>query len=68
MRQYRLIFLGYYLLGDSGVLGSWRFPGARQARGLVRRALRLLTRATVPGWYDTHARLIGAENSTAHRG
>jgi FkbM family methyltransferase len=65
MRQYRLIFLGYYLLGDSGVLGSWRFPGARQARGLVRRALRLLTHATVPGWYDTHARLADTKVSDA---
>jgi len=66
MRQYRLIYLGYYLLGDYGLLGRWRFPGARQARGLVRRALGLLTHATVPGWYDTHARLSEAENSTAH--
>jgi FkbM family methyltransferase len=65
MRQYRLIFLGYYLLGDYGVLGSWRFPGARQARGLVRRVVRLLTHATVPGWYDTHARLSDAKVSAA---
>ena len=57
LSQYKLIFLGYYLLGDDGIMGRWRFPGARQLRGLTRRAIRLLlTHATVPGWYDTHAR------------
>lgn len=56
LSQYRRIFVGYRLLGDDGVMGGWRFPGARQLRGVVRRVIRLLTHATVPGWYDTHAR------------
>lgn len=56
LRQYRLIHLGYYLLGDDGIMMKWNFPGAWMFRALVRRSLRLFTKATVPGWYDTHAR------------
>lgn len=57
LRQYRLVFLGYFLLGDNGIMGGWRFLGSRVIRSLTRRAMRLVTRGTVPGWYDTHARL-----------
>lgn len=56
IRQYFIIRLGYYLLGDDGVMNRWKFPGAWVFRALVRRSLRLFTRASVPGWYDTHAR------------
>ena len=56
IRQYSIIRLGYYLLGDDGVMNRWRFPGAWMFRALVRRSLQLFTRASVPGWYDTHAR------------
>lgn len=56
LSQYRVIQLGYDLLGDMGVMNKWKFPGAWMFRALVRRTLRLFTRATVPGWYDTHAR------------
>jgi len=56
MRQYRAIRLGYYLLGDEGIMNGWTFPGAWIARALTRRFLRLFTRASVPGWYDTHVR------------
>lgn len=56
LSQYRLIHLGYYLLGDAGIMNKWKFPGAWVFRALVRRSLRLFTKAAVPGWYDTHAR------------
>lgn len=56
LRQYRVICLGYALLGDDGVLSGWSFPGAQLLRAGLRRVLGLLTRAAVPGWYDTHAR------------
>lgn len=55
LNQYRIIQLGYYLLGDHGIMVRWMFPGAWIFRAIVRRTLRLFTRATVPGWYDTHA-------------
>ena len=54
--QYYIIRLSYYLLGDEGVMEKWSFRGAWVFRAMVRRTLRLYTRATVPGWYDTHAR------------
>ena len=56
LRQYRFIRLGYYLLGDSGVLNRWRFRGAERLRLVVSRLLRFFTKASIPGWYDTHAR------------
>ncbi len=56
LRQYRAILLGYYLLGDDGIMNQWKFRGAGRLRALARRFLGLLTRAVVPGWYDTHAR------------
>lgn len=56
LSQYRIIQLGYYLLGDHGIMDKWKFPGAWIFRSVMRRLLRLFTRATVPGWYDTHAR------------
>jgi FkbM family methyltransferase len=55
LRQYRTIWLGYYLLGDKGILNKWKFLGSGKLRGLVRRFLSLFTKASVPGWYDTHA-------------
>jgi hypothetical protein len=57
MSRYRKIMWGYRLLGDDGMAKRWRFPGARIARGVLRRGLSMVLREQVPGWYDTHARL-----------
>jgi hypothetical protein len=56
LRQYRLVRLGYFLLGDDGIMNSWNFRGAGRLRALTRRCLACFTRAGAPGWYDTHAR------------
>ena len=56
LRQYRFVRLGYYLLGDDGVMKGWRFRGAGGLQALARRFVNFFTRAAVPGWYDTHAR------------
>jgi hypothetical protein len=56
LRQYRVIRLGYYLVGDDGIVSRWKFRGAGKLRSLIQRSLRLFTDAAVPGWYDTHAR------------
>jgi len=54
LRQYRVVRLGYYLVGDDGIVSRSR--GFWRLRPLICRFLRLFTSATVPGWYDTHAR------------
>jgi FkbM family methyltransferase len=51
VRQYRLIQLGYYLVGDRGILNSLRV-----LRALAVRFLGWFTKSAVPGWFDTHAR------------
>ncbi len=56
LRQYRAILLGYYLLGDDGIVNQWKFRGSWQLQSLARRFCSFLTKAAVPGWYDTHAR------------
>ncbi len=56
LRQFRAIRLGYYLLGDSGVMNHWRFRGHGRLRSLVARVLGRITRGAVPGWHDLHAR------------
>jgi hypothetical protein len=56
LRQYRVIRLGYYLVGDDGIVSRWKFRGAGKLRSLIQRSLRPFTNAAVPGWYDTHAR------------
>ena len=56
LRRYRVIRLGYYLVGDDGIVSRWNFRGAWRLRLLICRFLKLLTKAPVPGWYDTHAR------------
>jgi FkbM family methyltransferase len=56
LRQYRVIRLGYSLVGDDGIMSKWKFRGAGRLQALICRFLRLFTKATVPGWYDTHAR------------
>ena len=56
LRLYRFIRAGYYLLGDAGILNR-PFRGASRLRSLARKSLGRITRAAVPGWYDTHARL-----------
>jgi FkbM family methyltransferase len=63
LRRYRLIRLGYLLEGDDGIARTWRFPGSSRLRFLLRRVLGSLTGATVPGWYDTHARHRSAGRS-----
>ncbi|MCF2970775.1 FkbM family methyltransferase [Synechococcus sp. Nb3U1] len=67
LAQYRIISLGYKLLGDSGKLNSWNFPGSFLFRGLTRRALQCMTKAPVPGWYDTHAALAAPTVDKEHR-
>ena len=56
LRQYRAILLGYYLLGDDGILNQWNFRWSSQLRSLASGFCSFLTKASVPGWYDTHAR------------
>jgi hypothetical protein len=61
--EYSVIRLGYYLVGDDGILNEWNFRGARMLRLVISRFLMLFTRAPVPGWYDTHARHSSAVTS-----
>lgn len=56
LRLYRVIHIGYRLLGDFGIMYGWQFRGASRLRRMVRACLTRITRAEVPGWYDTHAR------------
>lgn len=60
LRVYRFIRLGYYLLGDAGIMNGWSFRGAARARSVARRFISFFTGASVPGWYDTHARHVHA--------
>lgn len=55
-RQFRAIRLGYYLLGDNGVMNRWQFRGRGRLQRLVARSLSHFTRSSVPGWHDLHAR------------
>ncbi|MEI6390568.1 MAG: FkbM family methyltransferase [Verrucomicrobiota bacterium] len=57
LRQYGLIRIGYYLVGENGILTNRRFRGAGYIEMWATRVLERITRAEVPGWYDTHARL-----------
>jgi FkbM family methyltransferase len=59
--QYRAVWLGYYLLGDDGIMKQWKFRGALRLRRLASTLVSLLTNAAVPGWYDTHARHSSAD-------
>jgi len=54
--RYRVICFVYFLLGDDGVINRLKFRGAGRLQSFCSWALRLFTRAPVPGWYDTHAR------------
>jgi hypothetical protein len=56
LRQYFAIRLGYCLLGDNGIMNKWKFAGSSLIRFWTRATIRQITRASVPGWYDTHAR------------
>jgi FkbM family methyltransferase len=57
LRRYRAIRLGYYLLGDRGILKGLDFRGAERLKSWSQRFVsRLLDGSAVPGWYDTHAR------------
>lgn len=54
--RYAVIRLGYFLVGEQGILPKRYFPGKWKLRALICRTLSLFTKAAVPGWYDTHAR------------
>jgi FkbM family methyltransferase len=56
VNQYWIVRLGYLLEGDGGIAHRWNVRGAWRFRSLLRRTLCSLTKAPVPGWYDTHAR------------
>jgi FkbM family methyltransferase len=56
LKRYRIIMLGYNLLGDDGIIKHWQFRGSGFLKRVVARILRSFTKAAVPGWYDTHAR------------
>jgi FkbM family methyltransferase len=53
---YRVIWIGYFLIGDDGIMKKWRFRGAGRLQSCAKTLLHRFTRAAVPGWYDTHAR------------
>lgn len=56
LRQFRAIRLGYWLLGDDGVMNAWRFRGHGRLRTFATAQLRRVTEGEVPGWHDLHAR------------
>lgn len=57
-----VISIAHHLLGNNGTLYKWQFRGASRLRRAVRWSLGCITRANVPGWYDTHARHRDAES------
>jgi len=57
LRFYQFVHWGYRFLGDDGRLYRWQLPGASYLRRTVKWFLEKATKAQVPGWYDTHARL-----------
>ena len=63
LRQFRAIRLGYYLLGDDGVMNGWRFRGQGRLSTWTARLLRHLTGGEVPGWHDLHARRVSPRPS-----
>jgi FkbM family methyltransferase len=56
LRLYRVICMGYFLIGDDGIMKKWRFRGAGRLQSCTKTLLHWFTQAAVPGWYDTHAR------------
>ncbi|HEY2827695.1 MAG TPA: FkbM family methyltransferase [Pirellulales bacterium] len=63
LSHFRIVSLGYRLLGDDSVMSRWRFPLARMIRSLTRSFLKFITGSAVPGWHDTHARHASAAAS-----
>lgn len=63
--RYRIIWLGYYLLGDDGAMKRWKFRGAGLIRRMTARVVRSITGGPVPGWYDTHARYANSRTLSA---
>lgn len=53
---YRAIRLGYFLVGDEGILSRRTLRGSSRLQSWARRLVHRFTRAAVPGWFDTHAR------------
>ena len=60
LRLYRAIRLGYFLVGDEGILTPLTFRGSSRLQSWARSLVHRLTNAAVPGWYDTHARHCSA--------
>jgi FkbM family methyltransferase len=63
LNLYRFIRFGYFLIGDDGIMNDWDFRGSLRLKSWAKRFVRRFTKAEVPGWYDTHARLSDATNS-----
>jgi len=61
---YSAIRMGYFLIGDDGIMKKWRFRGAGRLQSCAKWMVHGLTQGAVPGWYDTHARY----SSEANRG
>jgi FkbM family methyltransferase len=57
LRQYRVILLGYYLMGDEGIMRRWKFRGAWRLQRLAQKIFCPFKNDLYPWWYDTHARL-----------
>lgn len=55
LRDYRRIFVKYWLFGDYSYLIQ-----TKRGRSFIQK-LERLTRRSIPGWYDTHAKLKGTK-------
>lgn len=64
LRQFGAIQLGYYLLGDDGVIHGWRWRGHGRLRRWTTRLLQRFTEGEVPGWHDVRARHSSVPAST----
>ena len=63
LSRYCWIRVGYWLLGDDGLLYRLNgMPCSGKVQTVVRRVLRQRTGGSVPGWYDTHARLTDSDS------
>jgi len=64
LHLYGFIRMGYFLVGDDGIMNRWTFRGAFRLQSWAMRFVHLFTQGAVPGWYDTHAR-YGYESKRA---
>jgi FkbM family methyltransferase len=65
LSQYSRIWLGYRLLGDDGALYRLPTRAGSWARGVAKWMLERFIGASVPGWYDTHARYSGTDGKSS---